>query len=266
MPFPTLDEMQALFKRLPMVGLADIDRAKLAAGKTLEPERSELLCASINQAFRNYLVERLWDLWTSKAPAAKTAAQIQRIAAAADKLADLLEISGIARASGQRGRINELYRMIVLAQAGLYAQEIGGFPDLPPRMFDSVTAWSNDPSNVKQVIQRPDYRADEKLGQLIDALQLWRQILHRAHKYERRKVTPTGNRKRRAPNKALHVLYCTLNSVWETAFDELPADGWNPATDSADGPYFRFLDSIFDLWGHTSTRSLPRTTRSWLAT
>ena len=237
--------MQALTARLPVIDVADVDAAVSAAGKVLRPDRAELLCANLNASFRNYFVERLWALWASKAPAAKTSAQIQRIAAAADKLATLLEVSGVSRGPRQRGRINELYRMILLAQGSLYAEQIGGFPDLPPRTFDAITPWSGDPSNVKEVIQRSDYRSDEKLGQFIDSLELWRKILHRAHKYERRKVTPPGNRKRREANKPLHVLYCTLNSVWQDAFDELPADGWNALTDSADGPYFRFLASVF---------------------
>jgi hypothetical protein len=238
MGFPGIDEIRARFDLLPTLAEADVDRAVKAAGKPLLESRRELLHANLNVAFRNYFTNRLWDLWAAKAPASRTAAKLKRIAAAADKLANLLELSDKPNESQQRGRINELYRLILTMQANLYAEERGGFSDLPPRMFDAIVYKDRR-------IQRPDFRGDEKLGQFIDAFQLWRTILHAAYAHERKKVTADRGSKRREPNKHMHTLFCTLNDVWERAFDELPADGWNPRTDRADGPYFRFLGSLF---------------------
>lgn len=239
MAFPSIHEMQKLFGKLPTFTESHIDAALTAAGRTLPPDTRASLHSDLVIAFKNYFTSRLWDLWAAKAPASQTASKLKRIAATADKLALLLEIVDEPTTSRQRGRLDELYRMCLIAQANLYAEEKGGFPDLPPMAFDAVKFRGRV---VKQAL---DYRGDQKLGQFLDSLQLWRTILHRAHEYERKKVTPEGNRRRREPNKPMHVLFCTLNDVWESAFDEMPNDGWSPSRDTADSPYFRFLHSLF---------------------
>lgn len=247
MPFPTLDELRAIFKLLPEVDEVAIRDALAAAKLSLPDDKQAQLRERVDLAFDTYFKFRLEQLWAAKAPASKTATQIGKIAATADKLVKLLELAEAPpgdKKSRLRGQMNELYRMVLVAQGGLYAKEIGGFSDLPPREFDAITTrFTNRP---QEVIRHLDYRADEKLGQFIEALQLWRIILRRAQAYERKKVTKPGDRKRREPNKAMHNLFCTINADWSDAFEALPGDGWNAMTNAPDGPYFRFLGSLFE--------------------
>jgi hypothetical protein len=238
MAFSGADEMTALLNLLPILDQAAVHKAVVLAGKRFsdKPEKVAMLRDGLNDAFNKYFVERMCALWAAKAPPSETAARIKRIAAAADRLVMRLRLEGLASPSSQPGPANELLRIELISQANLYAKEIGGFANMPPR---------HGGAKEEGRTQRPDYRGDEKLRELIDAILLWQTILRRAHAFWRKNVTPAGQRKRRKPNNSLDNLFDDLNSVWMNVFAELPADGWSANTDSPDGPYFRFLKSLF---------------------
>jgi hypothetical protein len=254
MAFPSMASMQSTTGRLPVVTSDDLDAALLAANLRLPISKQERFHQELAVAFRNYFVNRLWDLWSAKSPASYGAAKIGRLDSAVSKVIRILELqpngSGAVR---QQGRLDELYRLILTAQANLYGEEIGGFPGLEPREF--VAAES-----PRRQFGATDFRGDEALGQFLDSLELWSIILNRAHAYERKKVSGKGDTKRRERNQPLHLLFCTINSAWEDAFEKLPADGWNAYAGRADGPYIRFMESIL----HTMAGKIdPETDREY---
>lgn len=240
MPVPPIDEVQRLLAKLPYFDLEALQVALQHSGKELQHSRRELFEIRMNEALRNYFVERLWELWHAKMPPAKVAAELARLTAAIEKVIRLLDLTEIRDGPRQRGRLSEQFRLTLSAQATLYAEKGGGFPDLPPREFTATVGKSSR-------ITRKDYREDEKLKQFLDSLELWHRIAGDAYDYTRKKVTPAENRKRRSRNEPLHILFCSINDVWDEAFDDLPADGWNEIEGEADGPYFRFLHKLFEL-------------------
>lgn len=231
MAFPAISDIERIFQQLPVVGDSTIQLALSAAKKTLAPDRQRELGNALNTTLREYLLERLWYLWSAKAPAGKGARQLEKIATAADKLVTLL---------GARDGFDsmiEMWRLILSREAENYAESIGGFKGLAPMEFPAYA------TGEKRV--RKWYQGKVKLRECIDDLLLLNQLLKSAHSYELRKVTPKIEKNRRAGDEHMKKLFNNLNGIWFEILDEIPGASWNAYAGDAGGPYVGFLLTIF---------------------
>lgn len=109
------------------------------------------------------------------------------------------------------------------------ADQIGGFPELPPIRF------------AVQGHEALDYRAPEKVRQVVEGIVQLRGWAVEAKDRATRKITP-----KLADNegdKALDSLFRGYIALWLEFFGEMPGTSYNVISNNAGGPFVRFVDT-----------------------
>jgi hypothetical protein len=132
--------------------------------------------------------------------------------------------------------------LILSREANAHGERIGGYEGLPP--LEWVAVADDDGKRF----YRKDYQGDVKLGQVIDDVLLLRQLLHAAHTYERKKVTPKDKTNRRERDEAMPKLFNNLVGIWFDCFDDVPTVTWNAHASDAGGTFIAFLLPLFQAF------------------
>lgn len=234
MDFPAIDDIQRIFAQISTLDPSAVDLALSRSRKEPPADERDKLADRLEEVFRDYFRERLWQLWAAKAPAGKGARELEKIANAADKLVRLLDLGNGVDA------MPWFWRSILEREAEAHAERVGGFPGFTPLEVPSV--WVAD----RVIAARKSYQGASKLRECVDDLLLLQALLHSGVAYEKKKLTPQSNRNRRDADEAMPKLFDSLNWIWTDTFGAKPGTSWNAHASTADGPYVRFLLSLFN--------------------
>lgn len=225
-----LDQIRNAIGLIPELALTDVKEAVSKANKVLPKRRMVELHDQLQAAFRDYFVNHLFSNAIANERPSETKRKLGQIASTSEKLIRLLGIKKDSQGAGA------LYLSMVRS-AEKEGARLNGF-DSHPKI---VLGGADDVRlNLEPVT---DFRGREKLLAIAKDLQLLTDIAVGAQKIQTAKSNKTSSRNPGDPD--MRQLIGNLNGIWIDIFEEAPGAGYDELRQIADGPYIRFLESLF---------------------
>ena len=225
-----IDEIRNAIDLIPELAPTDVKDAVTKAGKVLPKGRVAELHDQLQAAFRDYFVNHLWNNAIANERPSETKRKLGQIATTSEKLIRLLGTEKDSQGAGA------LYLSLVRS-AEKEGARLDGFDSHPKIVPDG-------PDDGRRHLQTLiDFRGREKLLAIANDLQLLSDIAFGAQKYQDGKSNKTPSRHSGDPD--MRQLIGNLNGIWFDIFEEVPGAGYDEHRQRADGPYIRFLESLF---------------------